>query len=94
MAFQKIKSHLTIPEILGGVAPFGDVVLNHAADGFAEAASAKAQLPPKILQDYKIADIRSWMVQRRLIAANELAMTQSRGLRPPQGQAPQTQNQP
>ena len=82
ITFQKGKS-LTTAEILGGLAPFGDVVLNHAADGFAEFASAKAQLPQDLVQDYKRADVRAWMVQKRLLAANELAMTQARGARPP-----------
>ena len=53
LTFQKIKSHLTTGEILSGLAPFGDVALNHAADEFAEIASARAQLPPNILKDFK-----------------------------------------
>ena len=69
-----------------GVSPYGSVVLNHAADAFADLASAEVQLPPAIVQEYRTADQRVWAVQKRLLAANGLAMTQSRALRGPRGQ--------
>ena len=75
LTFEKVKSHLTAPEILMGVSPYGSVVLNHAADAFADLASAEVQLPPAIVQEYRTADQRVWAVQKRLLAANGLAMT-------------------
>ena len=59
------------------------MALNHAADEFAEIASARAQLPPNILKDFKYMDMRAWAVQKRILAANEIAATQTRSIRPP-----------
>ena len=68
-----------------GVYPYGSVVLNHVADAFADRASAEAQLDPAIVKEYELVDQRVMAVQKRLLAANGLAMTQARALRPPKG---------
>ena len=41
----------------------------------------------ELVADYKRWDVRTWLVQKRILAANRLAMTQSRSLRNPKGRA-------
>ena len=82
MAFEKVKSHLTPEEIANRVYPLDDVIVNQAADTLADKAAAAADLPPALVKNHGRADARSWVVQKRIIAAHQIACSAPRHVQP------------
>ena len=82
MIFDKIKSHLTPTEIACGVAPLEHVSLNEAADTFAEAAAREYQITDAEADAFAAADKRTWVVQKRILAAHEAGFDKGRKVPP------------
>ena len=78
MNFRKIKSHLTQEQVSYGCARQWDFELNVSADQLADEAADQVALPPEDLELIMKTDKRAWVVQKRIIAAHEIACSGDR----------------
>ena len=81
--FVKIKSHLTEAQAKNGHAALEDFWINDEADQLAEKAATKSALPPADLELIQNTDARAWRVQKRILAAHEIACAGDRPVQDP-----------